>query len=91
VWSGTTKKRGFVDRVMTRGERIVPQSVLDAIREGLWNFEPSEEYGAQFRATVALPGTKEKLGILAERVRQGLPLWHPQDRLVYAAHAAEDD
>jgi hypothetical protein len=33
-----------------------------------------------FRATSAMPGTDAKLTILAERVRRGLPLWHPLDR-----------
>ncbi len=27
-----------------------------------------------------MPGTIEKLDVLAERVRLGLPLWHPSDR-----------
>jgi hypothetical protein len=27
-----------------------------------------------------MPGTRKKLTVLAERVRLGLPLWHPADR-----------
>ena len=28
-----------------------------------------------------MPGTDEKLQVLAERVRSGLPLWHGEDRM----------
>jgi hypothetical protein len=37
--------------------------------------------------TGALPGTAEKLDVLAERLRLGLPLWHPEDRLSYEEDA----
>lgn len=57
-------------------------SVIDAIRNGFWDFEPSETEN-EFRATDAVPGTAEKLHVLAERVRRGLPLWHPSDRRDY--------
>ena len=30
-----------------------------------------------------MPGTAEKLDVLAERLQQGLPLWHPSDRRSY--------
>ena len=33
-----------------------------------------------FRATDAPAGSRKKLEILAERVREGMPLWHPEDR-----------
>ncbi len=55
-------------------------SILEAIKEGLWNFEPKELDRRSFSATDALPGTIDKLSVLAERVRLGLPLWHPGDR-----------
>ena len=58
-------------------------SVIEAIRSGQWDFEPSETEKSEFFATDAIPGTPEKLKVLAERVRQGLPLWHPSDRLDY--------
>jgi hypothetical protein len=61
----------------------VPRSVLEAIKLGDWNFEPAAEQTAILRATAALPGTSEKLDVLAERLRQGLPLWHPSDRLSF--------
>lgn len=31
-------------------------------------------------ATEAMPGSPEKMAILSERIRNGLPLFHPQDR-----------
>ena len=37
-----------------------------------------------FRPTDAPAGSPAKLEVLAERVRQGLPLWHPEDRVDYA-------
>lgn len=56
------------------------KSVLDAIQAGDWNFEP-QKLGdtAEFRPTDAVPGSPEKLAILAQRIRLGFPLWHPQD------------
>jgi len=61
----------------------VPRSVIDAIRQGDWNFEPGKDEPVNVKATTALPGTMEKLDILAERLSKGLPLWHPRDRLTY--------
>ena len=58
----------------------MPKSVLEAIKLGLWDFEPSEVEFSQFDASDAMPGTTEKLHMLAERVRRGLPLWHVSDR-----------
>ena len=58
----------------------MPKSVLEAIKMGLWDFEPPEVECSQFDAADAMPGTKKKLEILAERVRSGLPLWHDLDR-----------
>jgi hypothetical protein len=58
----------------------VPRSVLDAIRMGIWDFEPPEVECGKFDATNAMPGTREKLCAMAERVRKGLPLWHTYDR-----------
>ena len=49
----------------------MPSSVLDAIRAGIWDFEPSECANNGFDATEALPGTDEKLEVMARRVRAG--------------------
>ena len=61
----------------------MPRSVLDAIRQGIWDFEPQDKEKVETPPTAALPGSREKLDILADRLRQGLPLWHPSDRLSY--------
>jgi len=61
----------------------VPQSVLDAIKLGIWDYEPEEHDSGEYASTEALPGTDEKLAVLSERVRRGLPLWHPRDRRSY--------
>lgn len=58
----------------------MPKSILEAIKLGFWDFEPAEVNSSDFPCTDAMPGTKEKLQVLAERVRNGLPLWHPLDR-----------
>ncbi len=55
------------------------RSVLEAIQSGDWTYEP-EHGSAEFRATDAIPGSPEKLEILARRIQAGLPLWHPDDR-----------
>lgn len=58
----------------------MPTSVLEAIKLGFWDFEPEEARPAEYDSTEALPGTRAKLDVLAERVRRGLPLWHLHDR-----------
>lgn len=59
------------------------KNVLDAIREGDWFFEPNEVDPKLYPATSAIPGTEEKLQVMAARVRAGLPLWHVRDRADY--------
>jgi hypothetical protein len=58
----------------------VPKSVLEAIKMGIWDFEPPEVAFNRFEASNAMPGTQEKLVLLAERAQRGLPLWHVADR-----------
>ena len=58
----------------------MPRSVLEAIKMGLWDFEPAEVECSKYDCTEAMPGTKAKLEVLARRVQSGLPLWHPEDR-----------
>jgi hypothetical protein len=55
-------------------------SVLNAIRDGEWAFEPTPVKEDQFESTGALPGSKDKVRMLAERAKEGLPLWHSEDR-----------
>ncbi len=61
----------------------MPESVLDAIRQGNWDFEPAEMCEEEYESTSALPGSDEKIGELATRAREGLPLWHPADRICF--------
>jgi hypothetical protein len=61
----------------------VPNSVLDAIKLGIWDFEPQGHEQDDYEPTASLPGSGEKLAILSERVKDGFPLWHPQDRRTY--------
>lgn len=63
----------------------MPKSILDAVRDGQWDFEPAPCSQRSFQPTEALPGSREKLLILCDRVRRGLPLWHPEDRRFYAS------
>lgn len=75
--------------VNTQQDQPSPGSVLEAIKMGLWDFEPEDVPQATYQSTVALPGTKEKLEILAERARRGLPLWHESDRRCFQEHGDE--
>ena len=61
----------------------MPDSILEAIKQGVWDFEPEDDHPRDFRATGAMPGTDRKVVVLAERIRLGLPLWHPSDRQDY--------
>ena len=46
------------------------------------DFVPVET--TEFTPTEAPAGSRAKLQKLAERVRMGLPLWHPEDRCDYS-------
>ncbi len=61
----------------------MPRSVIEAVKMGQWDFEPDDQEATAFEATRAMPGTDEKLVVMADRVRQGMPLWHPADRRTY--------
>ncbi len=37
-----------------------------------------------FTSTEAPAGSKAKLEVMAERIRRGFPLWHPEDRFDYS-------
>jgi hypothetical protein len=63
------------------------RTILDAIEQGFYQFEPTECSDDEFDETDALPGTDEKVDILAKRIELGLPLWHPSDRLSYDEEA----
>ena len=59
------------------------ESILDAIKQGNWDFEPESVQKDDYSATGALPGSNEKIDMLAARAQDGLPLWHPEDRQSY--------
>ena len=59
------------------------KSVLEAIKQGEWTYEPDSVEETEFKSTGAMPGSEEKLSILAARVKAGLPLWHGHDRTEY--------
>lgn len=61
----------------------MPISVLEAIKLGIWDYEPKPVEEKSYDATEAMPGTDEKLKIMAARVESGLPLWHREDRRDY--------
>jgi hypothetical protein len=56
---------------------------LDAIKMGLWDFEPTSVDQTNYSPTGAMPGSQEKIEVLADRARNGLPLWHDLDRTDY--------
>ena len=58
----------------------MPKSVLEAIKMGIWDFEPVEIEHSRYEASDDMPGTSEKLTVLVERARRGLPLWNIKDR-----------
>ena len=61
----------------------MPNSVIEAIQLGIWDFEPKDHDNDEFSSTGALPGSQEKLDTLARRLAEGQPLWHPADRRSY--------
>jgi hypothetical protein len=65
------------------GVKNMFKNVLEAIQDGDWFFEPDDVDPKLYPATMAVPGTDEKLEVMAARVRAGLPLWHKSDRPDY--------
>ena len=60
------------------------RNVFEAISE----FGHDEDFAPlqtdEFNSTEAPAGSQKKLQVLAERVKQGLPLWHDDDRSDYS-------
>ncbi len=67
----------------------MPESVIDAIRQGIWNYEPASSSQQDYDSTNSMPGTPEKLEVLARRLSSGKPLWHPSDRIMYRDYDEE--
>ncbi len=64
-------------------DAIRRRNILDRIRQGEWDCEPESVEEGLYDATGAMPGTEEKLSVMASRVEAGLPLWHGCDRTEY--------
>lgn len=82
---------GFVDvtlsgpKILTvRLEWFVMRNVFEAILECGHDEDFSPQATEEFFSTDAPAGSRAKLEVLADRVRKGLPLWHPEDRSDYS-------
>ena len=60
------------------------RNVFEAILECGHDEDFVPAVSEEFVATDAPAGSRAKLDTLADRVRQGLPLWHPEDRCDYS-------
>ncbi len=60
------------------------RNVFEAILECGHDEDFVPQATGDFHPTDAPAGSKAKLEVLAERVRRGLPLWHPEDRYDYS-------
>ena len=58
-------------------------NVFDEIMETGHDEEFVPSVTDEFCPTDAPAGSPAKVQVLAERVRKGLPLWHPEDRVSY--------
>ena len=65
------------------GVRDMYPSTSKYARRGVSDFNGQTEVAAQ--PTLALPGSEDKVVVLAERARLGLSLWHPKDARLGAA------
>ena len=65
----------------------MPDPTLKNVFEAILKYGHDEDFAPKhdetYKATQAPAGTREKLEVLAERVRRGEPLWHGDDRADY--------
>ena len=65
----------------------MPDPTLKNVFEAILKYGHDEDFAPKideaFKATQAPAGTREKLEVLADRVRRGQPLWHDDDRADY--------
>ncbi|MGL4942582.1 MAG: hypothetical protein ACRC46_05255 [Thermoguttaceae bacterium] len=66
------------------GPLVRERNVFDAIMETGHDEDFTPIESEDFRPTDAPAGSPAKLEVLAERIRRGMPLWHPEDRVEYA-------
>ena len=66
----------------------MPDPTLKNVFEAILKYGHDEDFAPKsddaFKATQAPAGTREKLEVLADRVRRGQPLWHDDDRADYS-------
>lgn len=67
----------------------MPDPTLRNVFEAILKYGHDEDFvprahDEEFQPTAAPAGSPEKLELLAERVRQGHPLWHEEDRCDYS-------
>ena len=60
------------------------RNVFEAILECGHDEDFAPAVSQDFGSTDAPAGSRAKLDILAQRVLQGTPLWHPEDRSDYS-------
>ena len=60
------------------------RNVFEAILECGHDEDFVPHVSDEFSETDAPAGSNEKIRILAERVRRGMPLWHDEDRSDYS-------
>jgi hypothetical protein len=60
------------------------KNVFEAILKYGHDEDFSPDGTTEFQCTQSPAGSREKLEVLAERVRRGEPLWHPEDRSDYS-------
>lgn len=60
------------------------RNVFEAILECGHDEDFAPQATEEFKPTDAPAGSRAKLEVLADRVRRGLPLWHPNDRYDYS-------
>ena len=60
------------------------KNVFEAILKYGHDEDFAPEHSNEFQPTVYPAGSREKLEVLAERIRLGQPLWHPEDRSDYS-------
>ena len=69
-------------------EKKMPDPKLKNVFEAILKYGHDEDFAPSadrdFRATQAPAGSREKLEVMAERVRAGQPLWHESDRADYS-------
>ena len=62
----------------------MPANVFEAIRESGHDEDFLPVVTEEFIPTDVPAGSKTKVQVLADRVRKGMPLWHPKDKSDFA-------